>query len=238
MIAKTKNSPRQRSQKLLKNKRVLELIKQNKFFYLLTGCFWLVCIVILLMADKGTPLLFINSYHASVLDYFFVCMTYFGDGLFSVLFLISILLFVNIRKALVVTIIFLIVVLVIQTMKFTFLEPRPFIYFQNTSGLYYIPWLEIYKFNSFPSGHTAQAFCFALCVCFYAQKRYTILLFTLAALTGLSRMYLLQHFPIDVLVGSFVAVVLTTAIFYWLENAPSFLRRAAFNQSLISLIKK
>ncbi len=190
------------------------------------------------MADKGTPLLFINSYHDGLFDHFFVYMTYFGDGLFSVFFLLGILLFVSIRKALVVTITFLIVVLVVQSLKFTFLEPRPFIYFQETPGVYYIPWLEIHKFNSFPSGHTAQAFCLALCVCFYAQKRYAVLLFALAALTGLSRMYLLQHFPIDVFVGSFVAVILTTLIFPLLENNESFLRYKTFSKSLLSLIKK
>jgi len=217
---------------------VIELIQKNKLFYILTVLFWLVCGAVLLLTAKGEPLLFINQYHYHVWDYFFFGMTYFGDGLFSVLFLVGLLLFVNIRKALVVTITFLLLVLVIQALKFTFVEPRPFIYFQETQGVYYIPWLEIHKFNSFPSGHTAQAFCFALCICFYAQKRYTVLVFTLAALTGLSRMYLLQHFPIDVLVGSFVAVVLTTIIFPLLENRESFLRRPVFNQSLISLIKK
>ncbi|MDB5256704.1 MAG: rane-associated phospholipid phosphatase [Chitinophagaceae bacterium] len=217
---------------------MIELIKRNKLFYLLTGLFWLACIVVLLTADKGTPLLFINRYHDTLLDYFFVAMTYFGDGLFSAVFLIGILLLVNIRKAIVVTITFLSLVLVIQALKFTFLEPRPFIYFQETQGVYYIPWLEIHKFNSFPSGHTAQAFCFALCVCFYAEKKYTVFLFLLAAFTGLSRMYLLQHFPVDVFVGSLVAVAWTTLIFPLLENRESFLRRAAFNQSLVSLLKK
>ena len=137
---------------------MIELIRKNQLFYWLTGFFWLVCIVILLIADKGSPLLFINGYHDHLYDYFFFCMTYFGDGLFSAVFLISILLFVNIRKAFVVTVTFLVVVLVIQALKFTFVEPRPFIYFQETQGVYYIPWLEIHKFNSFPSGHTAQAF--------------------------------------------------------------------------------
>ncbi len=217
---------------------MIELIQKNKFFYVLAGLFWLACIVILLTADKGTPLLFINSYHDTLLDYFFVVMTYFGDGLFSVVFLIGILLFVNIRKAVVVTITFLSLVLVVQAMKFTFLEPRPFIYFQEVQGVYYIPWLEIHKFNSFPSGHTAQAFCFALCTCFYAEKKYTVFVFTLAAITGFSRMYLLQHFPVDVLAGSWVAVVWTTLIFPLLENRMPFLRRAFFNQSLISLFKK
>jgi membrane-associated phospholipid phosphatase len=217
---------------------VIELIQKHKLFYVLTLLFWLVCGLVLLLTDKGEPLLFINSYHYHVYDYFFFFMTYFGDGLFSVLFLVGILLFVNMRKAFVVTVTFLVVVLVIQALKFAFVEPRPSIYFQETQGVYYIPWLEIHKFNSFPSGHTAQAFCFALCICFYAQKRYAVLVFTLAALTGLSRMYLLQHFPIDVLVGSFVAVVLTTLIFPLLENRESFFRRPVFNQSLIALIKK
>jgi membrane-associated phospholipid phosphatase len=217
---------------------VIELIQKNRLFYQLAGFFWLACIVVLLLTDKGSPLLFINSYHDTAFDYFFFVMTYFGDGLFSALFLLGILLFVNIRKAVVVTITFLSLVLVIQALKFTFLEPRPFIYFQQTQGVYYIPWLEIHKFNSFPSGHTAQAFCFALCVCFYAQKKYTVFLFVLAALTGFSRMYLLQHFPVDVFAGSLVAVLWTTLIFPLLENKESFLRRAQFNQSLISLIKK
>ncbi len=217
---------------------MIELIKKNKLFYILTGFFWLVCLVVLLVTDKGTPLLFINSYHYHIYDYFFFVLTYFGDGLFSAVFLISILLFVNIRKAFVVTATFLLLVLVIQALKFTFVEPRPFVYFQETQGIYYIPWLEIHKLNSFPSGHTAQAFCLALCTCFYANKKYIPLLFALAALTGLSRMYLLQHFPVDVFVGSFVAVVLTTLVFPLLENRESFLRRPVFNQSLISFLKK
>jgi membrane-associated phospholipid phosphatase len=217
---------------------VTELIQKNKLFYQLTGCFWLVCVVVLLLTDKGSPLLFINSYHHPLLDYFFFSMTYLGDGLFSVVFLLSLFLFFNMRKAVVVTITFLAVVLVIQSLKFTFLEPRPFIYFQETKGLYYIPWVEMYKYNSFPSGHTAQAFCLALCVCFYTHKKYAVILFAMAALTGLSRMYLLQHFPIDVLFGSMVAVVLTTLVFPLLENSASFLPRSAFNQSLMAFIKK
>jgi membrane-associated phospholipid phosphatase len=216
---------------------VLELIRKNKLFYLLTGFFWLGCGVIIAMAGKGTPLIFINRYHDNLLDYFFVCMTYVGDGLFAVVFLLGILFFVNIRKAIVVTLTFLLLVVAVQGLKFTFSEPRPLVYFYGTPGLHYVSWIEIHSLNSFPSGHTAQAFCFALCVCFYAQKRHAILLFALAALTGLSRMYLLQHFPIDVFVGSFVAVAITTLVFPLLENNPSFLRRAEFNQSLISLIK-
>lgn len=220
---------------------MIELIKKNKLFYILTAIFWLVCSMILLSVNKGEPLLFINHFHQPVLDHFFYYTTALGDGLFSVLFLLGIFVFCNMRKGLVITLVFLTVVVVVQVLKNIFFdgEPRPFIYFQETQGLYYIPWLEIHKFNSFPSGHTAQAFCFALCLSFYAtQKKYSLLFFGLALLTGFSRMYLMQHFPIDVFVGSFLAVLITTLVFPLLEYRHSVLHRSSLDQSLVSFIKK
>jgi membrane-associated phospholipid phosphatase len=145
------------------------------------------------------------------------------------------------RKSLVITLVFLCVVLVVQVLK-NFLfggEVRPFLFFQETNDLYYIPWLEIHKYNSFPSGHTAQAFCFALCLCFYdASKKYAVLLFTLALMAGFSRMYLLQHFPLDVFVGSLIAVILTTLLFPLLEYRKNIIHRPALDQSLIAFLKK
>jgi membrane-associated phospholipid phosphatase len=220
---------------------VIDLIKKNKLFYILTAVFWAVCVVVLLSMYKGRPLVLINSLHQPVLDYFFFIATYIGDGLFSVCFLLCIFLFVNMRKSIVITIVFLLVVAVVQYFKNVLFdgEPRPFVYLQGTEGLYYIPWLEIHRFNSFPSGHTAQAFCFALCLCFYdVKKKYTTWLFILALLTGLSRMYLMQHFLADVFAGSLIAVSLTTLVFPLLEYRKSILQRPGLDQSLISFLKK
>ncbi len=63
---------------------------------------------------------------------------------------------------------------------------------------------------SFPSGHTASAFCMAIMLsCFFPAL--ATLFFILASLTGLSRLVLQVHFPLDVLAGSALGI----AAGYW-----------------------
>ncbi len=69
---------------------------------------------------------------------------------------------------------------------------------------------------SFPSGHTLSAFSGAtfLSILF---KRWSPLFFSVAVLTGLSRIYVGAHFPIDVIGGMFVGI-LVTALFCFLAD--------------------
>ena len=74
------------------------------------------------------------------------------------------------------------------------------------------PWLVIENFlnlvpehdpNSFPSGHTNAAFAFAVAVCMSAPKKWMkITAVCMAAVMGLSRLYVGVHFPSDVLAGA------------------------------------
>ena len=76
------------------------------------------------------------------------------------------------------------------------------------------PWLVIENFvnlvpehdpNSFPSGHTNAAFAFAIAVCMSAPRKWMkITAVCMAAVMGLSRLYVGVHFPSDVLVGAIV----------------------------------
>lgn len=76
------------------------------------------------------------------------------------------------------------------------------------------PWLVIENFvnlvpehdpNSFPSGHTNAAFAFALAVCLSAPKKWMkITAVCMAAVMGLSRLYVGVHFPSDVLAGAVI----------------------------------
>lgn len=75
--------------------------------------------------------------------------------------------------------------------------------------------------HSFPSGHTMTAFSFftVLAICF-RNKKLQVLFFVLACGVAFSRMYLLQHYFIDIYIGgllgilnSILAVFLTNLIF-------------------------
>ncbi len=96
--------------------------------------------------------------------------------------------------------------LIANILKYIIDSPRPF---------------EIYPFivklssggsPSFPSGHTADAFAFAVAVCLVYPKWYTIIPGLIwASLVGYSRMSLGVHFPSDVLAGAIIGSVFAIA---------------------------
>jgi membrane-associated phospholipid phosphatase len=69
--------------------------------------------------------------------------------------------------------------------------------------------------NSFPSGHTLSAFALYGFLAFSSKNKTvsTVLLLALAVLVAISRVYLLQHFLQDILMGSVLGVGL--AIFWY-----------------------
>ena len=69
----------------------------------------------------------------------------------------------------------------------------------------FLPLINRLRDYSFPSGHTYSAFCGAT-VLFSANKRLGYAAFTLAALTAFSRVYLLVHYPSDVLAGALLGI--------------------------------
>jgi undecaprenyl-diphosphatase len=71
---------------------------------------------------------------------------------------------------------------------------------------------------SFPSGHTATAFAAAAVVgAFYPRLRWP--LYTLAALVGLSRIYLGVHFALDVAAGAILGVSIGLGLVWVGRNA-------------------
>ena len=61
----------------------------------------------------------------------------------------------------------------------------------------------LHKANSFPSGHTQAAFTLAVLLIIYVNKYYWII-FTIAALMGISRIFMSMHFPSDILFGAYL----------------------------------
>jgi len=89
--------------------------------------------------------------------------------------------------------------------------------------------------HSFPSGHTITAFAFFLALTFFTKNHaWQVLYFVLAVLVGFSRIYLQQHFAIDVLVGSLVGVLVTMGCKFMLDKFPI----KWIDNSFFSLLKK
>lgn len=64
---------------------------------------------------------------------------------------------------------------------------------------------------SFPSGHTAAAFA-AATVFYMKNKKMGIFMYLFAFLMGFSRLYLLVHYPSDILAGALIGTVVSWVI--------------------------
>jgi membrane-associated phospholipid phosphatase len=216
---------------------VKEILQQTRIFLVLFACYLLIPGFILLMTAKGQFEIWLNSFHTTYFDNFFYWVTYFGDGFFAAFLLIGLILFFSIRKGLIITGILLAVSVVTQVLKL-FVFPtmdRPSVYLKDVLELHFVKGLEIHTSNSFPSGHTTQAFClFFLFSYYYANRSMNYLFFLLAVLAGISRVYLLQHFLIDIYAGAVIGSLGSLILLFYV-NKYNLLSSPALNKPLISI---
>jgi undecaprenyl-diphosphatase len=66
--------------------------------------------------------------------------------------------------------------------------------------------------NSFPSGHATTSFACAATLARFAPRRVAVLLYVLAALIAYSRVYVGVHYPLDVLGGAALGLLIATAL--------------------------
>jgi membrane-associated phospholipid phosphatase len=182
--------------------------KENQSFFL--GYFFLliIALVILLADTKAAGFILLNPYHSNFLDFVFEGITLLGDGIFTVAFCV-VLLFVKKRYlSFMVFLSFATSGILTQVIKDFVSEARPALFLQKTNYPYFIDHVTLHNFHSFPSGHTTSAFALASIIAFAVKdKKYALPLLALAALVGYSRIYLGQHFLLDVTVGSIIGVL-------------------------------
>lgn len=185
-------------------------------FYVPYILFVIALATLILVHEKAEFHLRLTSFHTSFSDTFFIFYTHFG-GIFPFI-IAALLLFYKYKASLLILVAEAASSLITHTAKLIFEMPRPMIYFRENfpdASLYQIEgYNHISPTYSFPSGHTTAAFAFFLSLAFLSNNK--ILQFTyfiLAALVGYSRVYLSQHFAVDVLWGSIIAVI-TTALCY------------------------
>lgn len=79
-----------------------------------------------------------------------------------------------------------------------------------------VPEAVIREVNSsplgFPSGHAMLAFIMAGCLRQYVSKRTAVVLYLLAAMSGIARIYLGAHNPLDVIAGAAIGIAIAAGI--------------------------
>ncbi len=164
--------------------------------------------------------MYINHFQLPGSDFFASNVTYLGDGIFAVILSVLLLLF-NRKVGVLVILSYLMSAGITQTLKHTIFADagRPIQFFQQTNLVHFIDGVTVHAYNSFPSGHTTSVFalCSMLSIC-YQKPSFQVLFFLVAIITGLTRVYLLQHYLIDVIAGSFIGVLSSILLYYWLKD--------------------
>jgi membrane-associated phospholipid phosphatase len=126
-----------------------------------------------------------------------------GDGLFAIAVIVVLFFYRKARLAFKLLFSFIISGFLAQLLKILFQEARPMVFMKGASYPYFVEGITNTGLNSFPSGHTTTAFAMASTIAFnIPNKSVPYLLLLLAIGVGYSRVYLGQHFFIDILGGA------------------------------------
>lgn len=190
-------------------------LRNNIIFLSLYLLFLIVGAVLIAKYEKGHEILVINQLHTPFFDQLFKYITQMAEAPMLLLIVIVALRF-SYGKGLLLGINALLVFAVTGLLKnFAFADHvRPSVFFEGKEQLNFVQGVEIYRYHSFPSGHTSSAFAlFFMFSILVNNKKWAPLFFTLALLVGVSRVYLLEHFFHDVYAGSLIGVCVTAAFY-------------------------
>ncbi|HEV7351235.1 phosphatase PAP2 family protein [Telluribacter sp.] len=182
---------------------------------------WLIVAIVQLFIGQSEVILFINGRWNPWSDVAFRYATFVGDNLFVIVVALLLLLY-SYRKAALVVLSYAISGIIVQVLKrYVFVGiMRPWYALSDTYPLMHtVEGVQIYHNSSFPSGHTTSAFALFAMLAFISRPAWAkVLLLLPAVVVAYSRMYLLQHFLIDVHTGSLLGVGTSVLLYYYLQS--------------------
>jgi membrane-associated phospholipid phosphatase len=215
---------------------MIRIIRDNLLVFVLYAILLISGLLLVAAVPRLELHLLLNSGHTKLLDSFFRLLTFLGDGWFAVIFSI-LFLFIQFRYFFMLILSFCVSGLMAQFLKRVVFPDilRPSAYLDQMPGLELVPGIDLHHTLAFPSGHTTTAFAVLLLTGFIINKKYTLFgLMLLAWLAGISRVYLSQHFLIDVLGGSLLGLF-SALFFYWYFRK---FKSAWMDRSLTGIIRR
>lgn len=199
-----------------------DLFLKNRWFFLPYALFLVICSALLLSASKPELHIMLNKFHSPFFDVFFKYITHLGDGT-VIAILAVIFLFVKYRYFFTFLMGSLSAALVVNLFKkVVFTEMyRPAKYFElfETYKLHLVEGVNQHSLQSFPSGHTAAAFSVFLMLALVTKNNLAKLFFFFGAvIVAYSRVYISQHFIVDITAGSVLSVLFMFFAFLWVEK--------------------
>lgn len=200
---------------------MVKTLKSIPLYLGLYSIYLLFGIAFLLFINTSEVIIWFSTHRTSFWDTAFQYITKGGEEYGFYMFALA-MLFYRYRYAILSGLSGVFVLIVTYLMKISFAHPRPRTYF-DLHGLWnqYKAIDGVYMVGgnmSFPSGHTAAAFCLMTMICLVIKKKWIqFFAIHIALLVGFSRIYLGQHFYKDVVLGSFVGVVCAVLMYQFVH---------------------
>ena len=191
-------------------------------YFLIPFLLWILLgVFVLFRIDKGDLVLYFNNNRTPFGNVFFTLGSKLAEWQF-ILFVVAILAYKKFGNAFILLIGWATTGVIAQSLKRVFDLPRPAGYFTDIV-LNFIDSSSIHYHNSFPSGHTTTAFTIFFILTMITDKKYLHFIYFLLALsTAFSRVYLLQHFFIDVYFGSILGLIIGYFVFVSINKSNIF----------------
>ncbi len=216
----------------------------SNFFYsrrLLYGI-WLISLIVgyIIVANigKGDAVLFLNQHYGKFTVPFFSLMTRMGEGMGFIIPFLYFLFFKPYKFQVGHLLVGVLTLVLVYFFKHIVYPDaiRPIVYFEQLNiDLLNRSDIPLNRKYTFPSGHTTAGFAYFFYAALSANKRvFSLLFFSTAVLIGVSRIFLAQHFLIDVLAGSTLGVAIASVVFYFVIHKNVF-KSSALDKRLIDV---
>jgi membrane-associated phospholipid phosphatase len=177
-------------------------------------------IIILLNFNKIEAHLWVNQYHNTFFDFLFYILTQSVEfwGCLSIYIIVALV--KKYKYGIIGLLTYAISGIITQILKRNIFSEfnRPTYSIENLRLIPDYFEFEQHQHFSFPSGHATAAFSlFIFLTLISKNKKLGYLYAVLACLTAFSRVYLSQHYFIDILIGSLIGTIVTLFTFYLLN---------------------
>ncbi|AXI24334.1 PAP2 superfamily [Cardinium endosymbiont of Sogatella furcifera] len=205
------------------------------FFYLLT-LLLLIGFLPFFLLDKVSFLIWLKQWHHPVVDCMAPYWTWLGDGVMYIVLLWMVALWrVSCRRLLVMGGSFVSMSIVVQLLKRVFYTHmvRPIALLPGDKTLHLVDGVPLSRELSFPSGHSATIFLLITVIQLLSidkNKIYSVFLLGLALTVAYSRIYLCQHFYMDVYAGAWIGTIAAVVVYIAVMqvNGPKWLDRSIY----------